>query len=165
MIFKCIENEKIFKRDLLKKDMEQQQYFMKLQGLEQEANQLGEQLKTIDQQVGEMQKLKEDLNVLKEKEEKEFFTEFGKGIFMKAKVEKSNFLVDVGKKIYVQKNHNEIEKVIENQIKKFGEIRNESSNRIAEINEELNKLIKEAKEKQDKEEKALKKQESEKKEN
>ncbi|MEA3329784.1 MAG: hypothetical protein U9Q06_03490, partial [Nanoarchaeota archaeon] len=88
--------------------MEQQKYLMKLQGLEGEANHLGEQLKVIDQQISEMNLLKENLNHLEKSGESEMFAELGKGIFIKATLKKSGLLVDVGNKVFVHKSVKDI---------------------------------------------------------
>jgi prefoldin alpha subunit len=125
--------------------MNQQEYFIKLQTLEQEANYLGEQLKVIDEQIGEMNQLKNDLKTLKNSSEQEIFADLGQGIFVKAKLEKSDFLVDVGNKVFVPKNHEEINQVVDDQIGKFNEVKEQASSRISEINQDLNKLIDDAK--------------------
>ena len=88
--------------------MNQEQYLLNLQMLEEQANQFEEQLKLIDQQISELNKLKEDLAAFEKSNEKEMFAEFGKGIFVKATVDKKEFLVDVGEKIFVKKISEEI---------------------------------------------------------
>ena len=111
--------------------------------LEQQANQFGEQLNVINQQINELNSLKSNLSHLDKSKEKEIYSEFGKGIFIKAKLDSKDFLVDVGNKIYIPKNFNEISRIIEEQIKKFGQIKPEIAKRVEQINKQLNNLIEE----------------------
>jgi prefoldin alpha subunit len=130
--------------------MDQQEYFIKLQTLEAEANQLGEQLKIIDQQVREMNNLKENVEVIGNSKDEEIFAELGKGIFIKAKLQGGDFLVDVGEKVFVPKNLKEINSVIDDQIGKFSNLKDEISHRIEEINNELNLIIESVRNSQEK---------------
>jgi prefoldin alpha subunit len=125
--------------------VKQEEYLLGLQMLEQQANQFEEQLATIDQQIGELTILKNNVNSFEKSDQKDILSEFGRGIFIKAKVEKKEFLVDVGSKIMVKKSAKEIREIIDSQIKKFEEIKPQIAKRIEQINEELNKLIEKAK--------------------
>lgn len=125
--------------------MQPQEYIMQLQMLEQEANQFGEQLQIIDQQINELKILKNNVSKFEESNENEVYSEFGKGIYFKAKIDKKEFLVDVGSKIIVPKSTQEIKEIIDDQINKFNEIKPEIELRIQEINLELDKIINKAK--------------------
>ena len=121
-----------------------QEYLMKLQVLEQEANQMGEQLKLVEQQINELDILKVNLEKLEKAGEEEIFAELGKGIFVKAKLKKSDLLIDVGSKVLVPKSYNQIKEVIKEQTSKSEQVRVEVGKRIEQINNELNRLIEEA---------------------
>ena len=142
--------------------MKQEEYLLNLQMLEEQANQFEEQLKLIDQQISELNKLKEDLAAFEKSNEKEMFAEFGKGIFVKATVDKKEFLVDVGEKIFVKKSSKEISEIINQQIKKFESIKPEISKRVETINLHLDHLVNQAKEENAAEEKAAVKPKSDK---
>ncbi len=122
-------------------DMDQQEYLMKLQLLDQQANQFGEQLKIIDQQIEELLFLKENMLNLEETKEKEIYAEIGKGIFMKAQIDKKELLVDVGNKVFVPKTFKDINELVDSQVIKFDHVKNEISNRINEINLELDSIV------------------------
>jgi prefoldin alpha subunit len=124
--------------------MQTQEYLIKLQMLEQEANQYGEQIVMIDQQINELKILENNITKFEESEKEEIYSEFGKGIYFKAKLDKKEFLVDVGSKILVPKTIVEIKGIIDEQIKKFESIKPEIEDRIQEINSELDKIIGEA---------------------
>ena len=119
----------------------QQQQFLQLQMLEQEANQLGEQLKIIAQNIQDMAVLKKDVSELEKAGEKEMFAELGKGIFIKGKLTKGSLLVDVGSKLYVPKTHKEVIEIVDDQVKKLGEAELEIGKQVEKINAELNKAV------------------------
>ena len=124
--------------------MEQQEYLLKLQLLEQEANQFGEQLKVIDKQIEELNLLKENVKKLSNSEENEMFSELGKGIYIKGQLDKGNMLVDVGNKILVPKTAEEIGSIVNEQIKKFDEVKGEIGNQVNQVNKELDDIMQEA---------------------
>lgn len=119
-----------------------QEEILKLQILENQVNQYEEQLKIIEQQIGELDLIKKDLEYLENTKENEIFSEFGKGIYIKSVVKKE-IMVDVGSKILVPKTFSEIKEVIENQISKFNTIKPEISGHIDAINKELDNIINE----------------------
>ena len=121
-----------------------QEYMMKLQVLEQEANQLGEQINLIEQQITELGLLKVNLERLEKAGEEEIFAELGKGIFLKAQLKKSNLLIDVGSKVLVPKSYSEVKDVIKDQSSKFAQVKVQVGKRIEQINAELNRIIAEA---------------------
>ena len=123
--------------------MEQQEYLIKLQMLEQEASQYGEQLQLIDKQIIELDKLKEDIENLSSSKEKEMFSEIGKGIYVKGELNNSQMLVDVGNKVLVPKTGKEIKTIVDSQSKKFVEVKEEIARKIDEINQEVDNLINE----------------------
>ena len=124
--------------------MEQQEYLIKLQMLEQQANQFGEQLKVIEQQVHELNSLKDSIGKLNDSKGGEMFSEVGKGIYIKGELKNKEMLVDVGHKILVPKTVDEIEKIVGDQVSKFEEIKKEISTNVDHINQELDKVMKEA---------------------
>ena len=119
-----------------------QEEILKLQILENQVNQYEEQLKIIEQQIGELDLIKKDLEYLENTKENEIFSEFGKGIYIKSVVKKE-IMVDVGSKILVPKTFGEIKEVIENQIRKFNTIKPEISRHIDAINKELDNIMNE----------------------
>ena len=119
-----------------------QEEILKLQILENQVNQYEEQLKIIEQQIGELDLIKKDLEYLENTKENEIFSEFGKGIYIKSVVKKE-IMVDVGSKILVPKTFGEIKEVIENQISKFNTIKPEISMHIDAINKELDNIMNE----------------------
>ena len=121
-----------------------QESLMKLQALEQEATVFGEQIQLVENQIKELNLLKNSLSHLNNSKEASSYAEFGKGIYIKTKLEKSDLLVDVGNKIFVPKKAEEVEKIIGEQVEKFNRAKIEIENRIQSINKELDLIINEA---------------------
>jgi len=119
----------------------QQEYLMKLQILEQEANQFGEQLNIIKQQIKELGELKDNLAVVEKNSDKEIFAEFGKGIYIQGKLTDGKLIVDVGNKVFVPKSFQEVDKIIEEQVIKLGETEKQIGKRVEKINTELNNIL------------------------
>tara|TARA_Y100000310_G_C20445724_1_gene698308 strand:- start:101 stop:547 length:447 start_codon:yes stop_codon:yes gene_type:complete len=122
--------------------MEQQEYLIKLQMLEQQTAQFGEQLQLIDKQVVELDRLKENVERLEGSKKSEMFSEVGKGIYVKGKLESPEMMVDVGNKVLVPKTGKEIRGIVDSQIKKFADVKVEISKKVEEINQEVDSLIK-----------------------
>jgi len=122
--------------------MEQQEYLIKLQMLEQQTAQFGEQLQMIDKQVIELNKLKDNVTRLEGAKNSEMFSEIGKGIYVKGKLEKAEMMVDVGNKVLVPKTGKEILGIVDSQVKKFDDVKKEIAKKVEEINLEVDSLIK-----------------------
>ena len=131
--------------------MEKEEYLIKLQILEQQANQFSEQLKIINQQTEELNILKSNLSTFEKTGKKEIYAEFGKGIFISGTMDKGKYLVDVGNKIFVPKTSSEINKIISEQINKFESFKPQVSEQIDMINKELDKLTNDIRKGNDKE--------------
>ena len=124
----------------------QQELIFKLSMFEQQIQQLQQQLQAIEQAVVEMSSLKIGLDEFKDSK-KEILAPIGRGIFIKAKSISEELIVDVGGKNFVTKNIPQTKELIETQIKKLEEIREDLNNNLDEIGQELQKTIMEAQEK------------------
>jgi len=118
----------------------QQELMFKLSMFEQQIQQLQQQLQAIDQAIVEMSSLKIGLDEFKG-EKKEIFAAVGRGIFIKAKSVSEELLVDVGGKNFVTKSVPETKKLIEDQIKKLEDIKNDLNHNLDEVGGELQKTI------------------------
>ena len=100
--------------------MENQEDFIKLQMIQQQASQLEQKLQVFDEQIQEMQAIKASLEGLDKnkdnKGEKEILANLGKGIFIKTEVKDDNLFVNVGKETLVKKSIGETIKVLEDQV-------------------------------------------------
>lgn len=123
----------------------QQELMFKLSMMEQQIQQLQQQIQAVEQGIVEISSLNLGLNDLVGGEGKEILAPVGKGIFAKMKLLSEKLIVDVGGKNFVQKNIPETKKIIEGQITKLEDIRNELNNNLEKVGGELMGMIGEGK--------------------
>lgn len=131
--------------------MEQQEYFLKMQMLGQEAEKIEQQIQAIEQQTAELQAVRESLEAIKEGKQKEMLANLGKGIFIPAEIKEKELLVNVGKSILIKKNPEETLKIIGEQIKKLIDGKNGFVLKIENLQEEMQQLLLEMQKEQKKE--------------
>ncbi|MBS3100183.1 hypothetical protein J4463_03125 [Candidatus Pacearchaeota archaeon] len=118
-----------------------QQHLMQLQILEQRTEQISQQIKMIDNQIAELGVLKYNLSAFNSSPSTELYSEFGKGIFIKSKIDKKEFLVDAGNKVFVPKTFEDIKEVINSQIVRFEELKSEMSDNLFAIKQQVDRII------------------------
>ncbi len=126
--------------------MDQQQYFLRMQMLGQEAEKIEQQIQIIEQQIGEMNAVRETLEAIKSGKETEILANLGKGIFAKADLRSKdkNLFVNVGKDVAVKKTPEETLKIIDEQVKRLVEGKADFVDRISELQENMQALLMEA---------------------
>lgn len=92
---------------------------MKMQMLGQEAEKIEQQIQAIDQQLNEMNAVRESIVALSQNKKGEILANLGKGIFAFAEVKSNDLLVNVGKEIIVKKKPEETLAIIDEQTKKL----------------------------------------------
>ena len=119
--------------------MANEEFLMRIQMMQQQAEKLEEQLQAVKQQKEELIDLKESLGKVKG----EFLSSLGKGIFVKSEVKEKDFFVNIGEKVLIKKTPEETQKIIGEQIVKLEEIRNILLGEIDKSNKEMRELIEE----------------------
>jgi len=119
----------------------QQELMLKLGMFEQQIQQLQQQLQAVEQGIVELTSLNFGLDELKDGEGKEVLSPIGRGIFVKTKLVSEELTVDVGGKNFVKKSVPETKMVIEGQIKKLSEIKEDLDENLENINQELRETI------------------------
>jgi prefoldin alpha subunit len=134
--------------------MEQHEYIIKLQMIQQEAGQLEEKVRVIEDNIQDMIAIKASIVDLEGKKEgDEILTNLGKGIFMKTKMESKDLFINVGKNIMVKKNLKQAGKILDDQVKKLEQGKSIAMARIEELQGEMQGLIAEAEKDRAKEDK------------
>ncbi len=136
-----------------------QEQLIQLQVIEQEAQQLEQQLQLIEQSLIEMQNLSSSLDELEKTDKKEILANIGRGIYIPAEIKSKTLTVEVGNKVFVKKSIPETKEIIEEQVQKLGSAKEQISDRIEDLRNEVNqvmrsekteeKTVKEMKEKKD----------------
>ena len=121
-------------------DKNNQEILFKLSMIEQQMQNLYQQLQSVERGMTELETLDVGLDNLKNPEGKEIFAQVGKGIFTKAKIISNEFIVDIGEKNFVKKSVEETKKLLQEQIKKLDEVKNEINVNIEEVSKEAEKI-------------------------
>lgn len=120
---------------------EQQEMMIKMNMLEQDAKQLEQQLVMIEQQIIELQNLRLALDEFsKANLNDEILAQIGKNIFVKAALLSKDFLVNVGAKTLVKKNIQETQEIIDKDISKMSEVKEQLAKEFERIIIELQSL-------------------------
>ena len=130
--------------------MENQEQFIKMQMLGQEAEKIEQQIQMIEQQIAEMNAVKESVSALDNNKNKEILANLGKGVFAKAELKGNDFFVNVGKEVLVRKNAKETLKIFDDQLKKLMGGKDEFSLRTGQLQMEMQSLLAEMQESQEK---------------
>ena len=129
-------------------DGSQQELMFNLSMYEQQIKQLQEQQQAVEQALVDSSSLSLNLENLKGGKDKEIVASIGKGIFAKAVLTSEDLLVDVGGKNLVKKSIKEAQELINKQVVRLEEIKQELDKNLNDINSELMKMFLEAQGKQ-----------------
>jgi prefoldin alpha subunit len=124
--------------------MEQQEYFMRMQMLGQEAEKIEQQIQSIDQQMSEMNAVKESIQAINDGKQKEILANLGKGIFISAEIKSKELLVNIGKEIILKKTPEETVRIIDDQNKKLMAGKEQFIERIQELQVNMQELLMQA---------------------
>lgn len=122
-------------------EQNQQEMMFKLQMFEQQIQQIQKQLQAVEQGIVEMGSLNLGLDNLVGAKDKEIFAPIGRGIFAKAKLLSEELSVDIGGGNIVKKSIPETKKIIERQIGKLEDAKENLEKTLNELNSEFMKLI------------------------
>ena len=133
---------------------------MSLSMIEQEAQQFEEKLGAIDQQISEMQSVRSCISEIESNSGKSILAGLGKGIFIKAELSKdSGLFVNVGKGTIIRKTPKETIKIIEEQIEKLMQGKEDVMSEIMSLQQRMQEIIESAQREQNQEEKPAAKSE------
>lgn len=115
--------------------------FFKVNMIEQYMKNIQQQVEIIENEILELNSLKEGLKGLEGCSGKEIFSSLGKGIFIKAKISSEELLVKIGGKDLIKKSIPETEEIIKKQMSKLEFARRELSLEMEKLNEEAEKIM------------------------
>jgi prefoldin alpha subunit len=125
----------------------EQELGRKFQVFEQQIRMLQEQLQSVEQTSLDLQNLDLGLDDLKSSKDKEILAQVGRGIFVKAKVLSEDLIVDIGGKNFVTKSIENTKEIINSQVEKLSEIKEDLENELEKINSEITNVFMEHQEK------------------
>ncbi|MBU2496440.1 MAG: prefoldin subunit alpha [Nanoarchaeota archaeon] len=128
-------------------EQETQRKVVEFSMLEEENKKLEQYLQSVEQQMMAFHALKENVNEIS-KHKGEILASVGPGVFIKSELKSKKVLVNVGEGIVIEKESKDAEKVIEKQVKKLEEAKEEIEKAISinfdlmiKIENDLRKLI------------------------
>jgi prefoldin alpha subunit len=137
---------KYLKTKFLRDIMEEKQ-ILNLQKIEVEIEELNQQLQIIDQNILELNEIKESLLEIENSEKEEFLINLGKKIYLPVKIKEKKIIAEVGDKTFVKKSIDSTIKTIEEQNTKLNDFRREIKTRLNHLQREIEVLIKNVEEK------------------
>lgn len=125
--------------------MEQQEYLLRLNILQQEAERIRQENESVVGQILELEELKKNLEYFKNSKDEDSLVSFGKGIFTKANIKGKDLLVNIGSNVIVKKSIPETVGLINEQVGKLEKVKEELAEHLEALNLQLNSLISSAK--------------------
>ena len=124
--------------------MAREELLIRLSMFEEQARELGERIRIIDNQIGEMENLNLSLVRMEKSRGKEMLAPLGRGIFLKTDVKDEKVFVNVGSKILVRKSLSEAADIVKGQIRELETARIHFMASLEQVNDSLSRLIEEA---------------------
>ena len=115
------------------------------QAMHGEAQALEERINFLQQQIVELVDFEKGLHALENNEHKEIFASLGKGVFVPAKIESKEMLVEVGSGVIVKKNAGQVLEVIKEQIDRLENLRSDAQENLSSLQEEFAVLFEQIK--------------------
>ena len=128
-----------------KENKSEQELTFKFQMLEQQIMAIQQQLQAVEQTLIDMASLNLGLDEIKK--DKEILSPVGAGIFAKSKLISEELIVAIGDKNYIKKSIPETKKLIQEQIMKLEEVKENLNQELEKINEEITRTMIEYQEK------------------
>lgn len=115
---------------------------MQIQMLSEEAEKIEQHVQMLDQQANELQEIRKSIEGIKNTSgNQEILANLGKGIFVKAEVKSKELLINIGKETIVKKTPEETIGIIDNQLLRLTEGKQELISRIQEIQQQVQGLL------------------------
>jgi prefoldin alpha subunit len=126
--------------------MEQQELFMRMNMLGQEAEKIEQHMQAIDQQIQELASVKQSIEAIKDEKEKnkEILANLGKGIFVKSQIKDNELFVNIGNETVVKKTPEQTMQIIDEQTARMLAGKQEMTLRIEQLQSEMQSILAEA---------------------
>ena len=100
-----------------------QELMMKASVFERQAQEIGEKIEYLSQQISELEELNKNLGSLANSDKKDMFSSLARGIYMKSSLADKDLFVNVGSGVIVKKSVMETKGIIESQLSNFHELK------------------------------------------
>jgi len=122
-----------------KKEQEIKQKYLKVELLNKEYEQLCAKEDLINNKIAELLILKNSVDMV---ENRECYSQLGSGVFVFSQIiDNNNFLVNVGKKLFVRMNKNEVKNYLDKKLKDLEKVNSQISQRKKTLENEIQKQV------------------------
>ena len=125
----------------MKNQNNEQELLFRYSMFERQIKEIQQQLEAVERGIIDLDTLRFGLDELVGGKGKEIFASVGKGIFVKAEITSEELNVDIGNGNFVKKTIPEAKELIEEQIKKLGQVKEELEKNLGEIEKEITETI------------------------
>ena len=109
--------------------------------LERQSQEAEGKIDFVNQQIQELGRFQENLDIFIASKDTEMFSSLGKGVHVKANLSSKNLLVEVGAGVIVKKDAKDMKEIISSQIKKFREVKNHIYAEMEDYNAQLSEIM------------------------
>ena len=127
--------------------MDNEELNQKFRIFEREITQIQKELQAIEGAILDLNQIKLGLDEISGKKGNEILAALGRGVFLKAKIESDEPLVDVGEGNFVKKTVPETKKLIDEQVKKLDGVKNDLEKELDKISAQITKAMEKENEK------------------
>lgn len=131
--------------------MEKQEYLIRLGELQQEAERIGQENQNVERQINELRLLKINLESFSESKNENALVSLGNGIYTKAELKGKELWVNIGSNTVVKKSVQETGKLIDDQVIKLENFKEQLGKEMVSLNMQLNALVESAQQLQESE--------------
>lgn len=111
--------------------------------LKQHSEEVEKKLEFVNEQIAEMEKFCDGLEVLGKSGEKEILAPLGRKVYAKAEKKDEKLFVEVGAGVVVRKTPDEVKEIVQGQVKRFAEARAQLLAQLGAFREEFGKMVEE----------------------
>ncbi len=124
--------------------MEKQEYLVRLGELQQEAERIGQENQNVERQISELRLLKINLEGFSESKNENALVSLGNGIYTKAELKSRELWVNIGSNTVVKKSVQETGKLIDEQVMKLENFKEQLGKEMGSLNMQLSALVESA---------------------
>ncbi|MEK6848288.1 MAG: prefoldin subunit alpha [Nanoarchaeota archaeon] len=121
--------------------MANEEYLIKIGILQEQAGQIRQQVEFIEQNLQEIENVRQGLKTIEDKESNEMMTHIGRGVFAKTKLLEREFLVNVGAEVVLKKSLPETLEMLKKQASEMQKVKENLLLNFAGISEALQMLV------------------------
>jgi prefoldin alpha subunit len=125
----------------MENEQEQQELLYKFSMFEKQIRELQQQIEAIERGIVDLKSLNFDLDELVGSKDREIFASIGKGLFVKAKLISEDLTVDIGGGNFVKKSIPDTKVLIEEQIEKLRQVKEELENNLQDLDKEIGAMM------------------------